>query len=107
MTTTITAIITTTTTTTTATTTTTKTTTTTTETTTTTTYTTTTTTVLYTLYCFTECAELEALEQIAFHLCPHGFHGFTWDEVSDCEEPTHLFLATYIHFFAIERREKN
>ena len=32
-----------------------------------------------------ECAELQALEQMAFQVCPHGSDGFTWEEVMDCE----------------------
>ena len=32
-----------------------------------------------------ECAELEALEQMAFQVCPHGSDGFTWEEVMVCE----------------------
>ena len=47
-----------------------------------------------------ECAELEALEQMAFQVCPHGSDGFTWEEVIDCEVVTYvenvLFLISII-----------
>merc|ERR1711915_232677 len=33
-----------------------------------------------------ECANLEALEQMAFENCPRAADGFSWQEVEDCKE---------------------
>merc|ERR1712083_1249219 len=33
-----------------------------------------------------ECANIEALEQLAFENCPRAADGFSWQEVEDCKE---------------------
>merc|ERR1711872_475784 len=32
-----------------------------------------------------ECLALRPYEEMAFHYCPHGVEGFTWQEVEDCK----------------------